>query len=108
MLWCGHASGITGERCCRFDAYIPEAYERLILDAIQGNQQHFVRRDELRASWAMFTPVLHQIDDGKGPQMNFYEYGSRAVEAGEKLIKESGYVRSSNYSWKPSNGDNSS
>lgn len=26
------------------DTYIPEAYERLILDAIRGDQQHFVRR----------------------------------------------------------------
>lgn len=26
------------------DAYIPDAYERLILDAITGDQQHFVRR----------------------------------------------------------------
>lgn len=26
------------------EAYIPEAYERLILDAMRGNQQHFVRR----------------------------------------------------------------
>lgn len=26
------------------EAYIPEAYERLILDAIRGDQQHFVRR----------------------------------------------------------------
>lgn len=96
---------LTSKNCCRFDAYIPEAYERLILDAIQGNQQHFVRRDELRASWAMFTPILHDIDAAKGPKMQRYEYGSRAVEAGEKLIKESGYVRSSNYNWKSSNGE---
>lgn len=99
---------LTWASCCRFDAYIPEAYERLILDAVQGNQQHFVRRDELRASWAMFTPVLHQIDDAKGPEMHYYEYGSRAVDAGEKLIKASGYVRSSNYTWKASNGEKSS
>lgn len=26
------------------DAFIPDAYERLILDAIHGDQQHFVRR----------------------------------------------------------------
>lgn len=26
------------------EAYIPDAYERLILDAIMGDQQHFVRR----------------------------------------------------------------
>ena len=27
---------------------IPEAYERLMLDCINGDQQHFVRRDELK------------------------------------------------------------
>ena len=31
------------------DAHIPEAYERLILDAIRGDQQHFVRRHALSA-----------------------------------------------------------
>ena len=40
---------------------IPDAYPRLILDAIRGNQQHFVRRDELRAAWAIWTPLLHQV-----------------------------------------------
>lgn len=84
----------------RFEEYIPEAYERLILDAVLGNQQHFVRRDELRASWQMFTPVLHAIDKGTGPEMQYYEYGSRAVEAGEKMIADAGYIRSSNYTWK--------
>lgn len=29
---------------------IPEAYERLILDALCGDQQHFVRSDELRCA----------------------------------------------------------
>ena len=29
------------------DTYIPDAYERLILDAITGDQQHFVRRSGL-------------------------------------------------------------
>lgn len=47
------------------DKYIPDAYERLILDAIRGDQQHFVRRDELRAAWSIFTPLLHQIDAGE-------------------------------------------
>lgn len=47
------------------DKYIPDAYERLILDAIRGDQQHFVRRDELRAAWSIFTPLLHEIDAGK-------------------------------------------
>lgn len=32
------------------DLRIPDAYERLILDAIRGDQQHFVRRDELQVN----------------------------------------------------------
>lgn len=36
------------------DTYIPDAYERLILDAIRGDQQHFVRRSALSSScWAV-------------------------------------------------------
>lgn len=73
---------------------------RLILDAIRGNQQHFVRRDELRAAWAVFTPLLHAIDGGKGPEVHKYEFGSRGVEAGDLLVEQAGYVRSSDYHWK--------
>ena len=90
----------VGAWVCRFDEYIPEAYERLILDAVLGNQQHFVRRDELRASWQIFTPVLDAIDAGTGPEIQYYEYGSRGVDTGDQMIAEAGYIRSSNYSWK--------
>ena len=46
------------------DIVIPDAYERLILDVINGDQQHFVRRDELMEAWKVFTPLLEQIDQG--------------------------------------------
>jgi glucose-6-phosphate 1-dehydrogenase len=85
---------------CSFDEWVPEAYERLILDAMNGNQQHFVRRDELRASWAMFTPLLHALDKGEGPKLHKYKYGDRGVEAGDQIVEDSGYVRSARYSWK--------
>lgn len=58
------------------DAQMPEAYERLILDAIQGDQLNFVRSDELREAWRIFTPMLHELDAGKGTLHN-YKYGSR-------------------------------
>ena len=41
------------------DAYIPDAYERLILDAIRGDQQHFVRRcASCKAQDYCFTKTL--------------------------------------------------
>jgi Glucose-6-phosphate dehydrogenase, C-terminal domain len=97
FTFCAH---LRFAACCRFDDWVPEAYERLILDAMNGNQQHFVRRDELRASWAIFTPMLHKLDAGKGPKLQKYDYGARGVDAGDQLLADSGYVRSAKYSWK--------
>ena len=46
---------------------IPDAYPRLLLEAIHGDQQHFVRRDELRAAWAAFDPLLKALDAQAAP-----------------------------------------
>eukprot|EP00035_Acanthoeca_spectabilis_P035025 m.32102 g.32102 ORF g.32102 m.32102 type:complete len:541 (-) comp7008_c0_seq1:1300-2922(-) len=75
------------------DAQMPEAYERLILDAIQGDQLNFVRSDELREAWRIFTPMLHELDAGKGTLHN-YKYGSRGPAESDKMIADLGYVRS--------------
>ena len=70
---------------------IPEAYERLILDCVCGNQEHFVRRDELQAAWAIFTPVLHFIDAG-GMVPETYTFGSRGPLKADDLRKRVGHV----------------
>uniref|UniRef100_A0A8W4F7W3 glucose-6-phosphate dehydrogenase (NADP(+)) n=1 Tax=Sus scrofa TaxID=9823 RepID=A0A8W4F7W3_PIG len=44
---------------------LPDAYERLILDVFCGSQMHFVRSDELREAWRIFTPLLHKIEREK-------------------------------------------
>ncbi|SDU25715.1 glucose-6-phosphate dehydrogenase [Stappia sp. ES.058] len=36
----------------------PDAYERLIMDVIRGNQTLFMRRDEVEAAWAWVDPIL--------------------------------------------------
>lgn len=79
---------------------IPEAYERLILDTIRGDQQHFVRRDELRAAWEIVTPLLHKIDDGKIKPIP-YKPGSRGPEEADELLKKAGYVQTHGYIWIP-------
>uniref|UniRef100_A0A7S0UPW7 Glucose-6-phosphate 1-dehydrogenase n=1 Tax=Polytomella parva TaxID=51329 RepID=A0A7S0UPW7_9CHLO len=82
------------------DVVIPDAYERLILDCIRGDQQHFVRRDELRAAWAVFTPLLQAIDKGEVP-LEKYAYGSRGPESLNDFVAGSGFVKSNKYDWKP-------
>eukprot|EP00245_Coleochaete_scutata_P012804 TRINITY_DN501_c2_g2_i1.p1 TRINITY_DN501_c2_g2~~TRINITY_DN501_c2_g2_i1.p1 ORF type:complete len:523 (+),score=91.19 TRINITY_DN501_c2_g2_i1:216-1784(+) len=83
------------------DIVIPEAYERLILDAIRGDQQHFLRRDELRAAWEIFTPLLHRIDGGE-LETFVYKQGSRGPPEADELSVKAGYTKTGNYVWNPS------
>lgn len=41
---------------------LPDAYERLILDVINGDKRLFIRNDELEEAWKIFDPVLKEID----------------------------------------------
>ena len=72
--------------------YIPEAYERLILDCVNGDQQHFVRRDELAAAWSVFTPLLKYIDAG-GLAPEVYPYGCDGPSNARTLRERAGYVQ---------------
>jgi len=83
------------------DEHIPEAYERLLLDAIHGDQQHFVRRDELSAAWSIFTPLLHAIDDNKHPPLK-YTAGTRGPPEADSMVRKQGFKKNEEYSWRPS------
>ena len=41
-----------------FDVRNPDAYERLIMDVVRGNQTLFMRRDEVEAAWSWIDPIL--------------------------------------------------
>eukprot|EP00798_Chlamydomonas_sp_ICE-L_P003710 gene3710-13777_t len=55
---------------------LPDAYERLLLDVVNGDKRLFIRADELEQAWKLFTPVLHEIDEKRVPPET-YPYGSR-------------------------------
>jgi len=57
------------------DLKIPEAYESLILDATKGDHSNFVRDDELDASWRIFTPLLHYLEENPEIVPMEYPYG---------------------------------
>ncbi|XP_004303563.1 PREDICTED: glucose-6-phosphate 1-dehydrogenase, chloroplastic [Fragaria vesca subsp. vesca] len=60
----------------RYPREIPDAYERLLLDAIEGERRLFIRSDELDAAWSLFTPLLNELEQRKiVPEL--YPYGSR-------------------------------
>lgn len=65
----------------------PDAYTRLLLDVLRGKQGSFVRDDELRFSWQIFTPLLHSIEDTNVRPLP-YKYGSHGPESREAWMAE--------------------
>lgn len=75
----------------------PDAYTRLILDVLQGRHGAFVRDDELRRAWEIFTPLLHKIEQ-ENIQPFTYKQGSRGPEEADTFISEhAGFVRNEDY-----------
>ncbi len=75
-----------------FGGDIPDAYERLLLDCMLGDQTLFIRSDVITASWRLFTPVLEAWSKFDGNDLNCpcrlrsYPAGSCGPEdAGELL-----------------------
>lgn len=77
---------------------LPDAYERLIQDVFMGSQMNFVRSDELREAWRIFTPLLQRMETEKVAPVP-YLYGTRGPkEADEKLVKNN-FKYSGSYKW---------
>ncbi|XP_021887132.1 glucose-6-phosphate 1-dehydrogenase, chloroplastic isoform X2 [Carica papaya] len=71
----------------RYPIEIPDAYERLLLDAIEGERRLFIRSDELDAAWSVFTPLLKELEQKKvAPEL--YPYGSRGPVGAYYLAAE--------------------
>ncbi len=58
-----------------FDQKMPEAYERLILDALNGDATLFMRSDEIETAWNYITPILKCLEQ-KRVTINKYAAGS--------------------------------
>lgn len=67
-----------------FDETIPDAYERLLLDVLEGDRSLFIRGDELEAAWDIFTPVLRRTDAGE-LAVEPYSYGSGGPPGATRL-----------------------
>ena len=65
----------------------PEAYERLLLDAMRGDATLFSRRDAVEASWAWITPILQYFDRHRPTDLPNYEPGSWGPENAFELMR---------------------
>lgn len=86
----------------------PDAYTRLILDVLHGKHAAFVRDDELRRAWEIFTPLLHKIEKG-GVRPFGYPQGGRGPPESDRFIEEkAGYERNEDYVFYEGNVDRKS
>ena len=67
------------------DAESPDAYERLIMDVIRGNQTLFMRGDEVEAAWAWTDPII-QGWEGRNDVPKPYDVGSSGPEDAMMLM----------------------
>jgi len=69
-----------------FKAKLGDAYERLLLDAMQGDAALFARRDGVEASWRIIMPVLEAWNNSNEKKLPTYEAGSWGPKEAEELL----------------------
>jgi glucose-6-phosphate 1-dehydrogenase len=70
-------------------ADVPDAYERLIMDVIRGNQTLFMRGDEVEAAWAWTDPIIASWTSSEDTPLQ-YEPGSAGPEDALMLLHRDG------------------
>ncbi len=74
-----------------FGSNTPEAYERLVLDAMIGDGTLFIRGDETERSWQLVTPLLEHWKATERQGMDSYAAGSWGPKAAEQLLASNGH-----------------
>jgi glucose-6-phosphate 1-dehydrogenase len=70
----------------------PEAYERLLLDAMSGDATLFARRDEVEEAWAFIDPIEEAWHAKDPPPLYFYPAGSWGPEEADALLARDGHT----------------
>jgi len=73
-----------------FGADPPEAYERLLLDAMIGDPTLFIRTDEVEQAWRILEPVQEAFSEGY-PHLSVYNAGTWGPLEAARLLEPEGY-----------------
>jgi glucose-6-phosphate 1-dehydrogenase len=66
---------------------LPEAYEALLLDVLEGDATLFMRADQVDAAWKIVMPILNAWKKHPAKLLHFYEAGGRGPDAARDLLK---------------------
>jgi glucose-6-phosphate 1-dehydrogenase len=69
-----------------FSVDSPDAYETLILDALQGDASLFTRADEVEEAWSIVDPVINAWADADAPAFPNYDAGTWGPPEADQLL----------------------
>jgi glucose-6-phosphate 1-dehydrogenase len=73
-----------------FSVDSPDAYETLILDALQGDASLFTRADEVEEAWSIVDPIIDAWADAPPPEFPNYDAGTWGPAASNELLAREG------------------
>lgn len=74
-----------------YDGHEPEAYETLLLDAMEGNATQFMRADQVEAAWRVVMPIIEAWESRRPTDFPNYMPGTWGPEDAEALIARDGH-----------------
>ena len=69
---------------------VPEAYETLLLNALEGDATLFTRSDGIEAAWRVIDPILQGWQTDAAPEMDRYTPGSWGPQSADDLLAQDG------------------
>lgn len=73
------------------DQEIPEAYERLLQDALEGDASLFIRSDHIEQAWRIVEPLLQTQNRAGHQRPHLYDPNSWGPAAADRLLAENGH-----------------
>ena len=69
---------------------IPDAYERLLLDALNGDASLFIRSDEIEESWSIMDPIIEGLSDPSVRPPEIYDPGTEGPFSADDFLARDG------------------
>jgi glucose-6-phosphate 1-dehydrogenase len=73
------------------DQQIPEAYQRLLQDALEGDAALFIRSDQIEEAWRIVDPLIEEWEGSSSDSpLHKYAPGTQGPAAADELLSQDG------------------